>query len=445
MAKINFFRGLREKYNATTHADALFFATDSQEIILNNKAYGMDVEGQSALNAAIAAVEAKANTNAGSISTINTKLGTIAEGAQVNVIESVKVDGTALEISDKSVNIAIAAPIATAKAEAISAGAVTMSESAGTGNILKTYTFSQNGAEIGKINIAKDLVVTGGEIVEESGVKYLSLSIANQEVPVKIAVTDLVDVYTAGAYISISDSNEVSVKFSELDAALIAESAQVGAAIKANADAVIAEQNRAKGIEDALRADLGTKAEGASDAFTRISALEAAIGNNEEGDSLASRVTAAESAIDAIEADYLKAADKEALQSSINGVSAVANAAATKDALAEEAETARAAEEANANAISAIQKDYLKAADKAELSGATAQALVDAKAYTDSAKQATDAYTVNSIAISSNPVLTGSNIKLTGYTAGDGSAIAATDSINDAIAKLEYNLTWHEA
>ena len=35
------------------------------------------------------------------------KLGTIAEGAQVNVIETVKVDGTALEVADKAVNIVL--------------------------------------------------------------------------------------------------------------------------------------------------------------------------------------------------------------------------------------------------------------------------------------------------------------------------------------------------
>ena len=59
--------------------------------------------------------------------------------------------------------------VATAKQEAIAAGALTITEAAGTGNILKTYTFTQNGAEVGSINLAKDLVVSGGEIVEKNG------------------------------------------------------------------------------------------------------------------------------------------------------------------------------------------------------------------------------------------------------------------------------------
>ena len=29
MAKISFYRGLKAKYNASTHADAIFFATES--------------------------------------------------------------------------------------------------------------------------------------------------------------------------------------------------------------------------------------------------------------------------------------------------------------------------------------------------------------------------------------------------------------------------------
>lgn len=92
---------------------------------------------------------------------------------------------------------------------------VTITETAGTGDVLKTYTFTQNGKEIGKINLAKDLVVTGGDIVEIDGVKNLQLTIANQANPVNIPVSDLVDAYTAKAnatevQVAISDTNEVS-------------------------------------------------------------------------------------------------------------------------------------------------------------------------------------------------------------------------------------------
>lgn len=251
------------------------------------------------------------------------KLDAIAENAQVNVLEGVQVDGTDLSISGKKVNIDLATPIsnavsgaktelnatisgidgrlatvegayetkdnvAAAKDAAIAAGKVTIAEGAGTGNVLKTYTFTQNGETIGTINLAKDLVVSGGEIVVKDGVKYLSLSIANQEAPVEIPVADLVDVYTGSAYIAISEGNEISVKFADLATALAAEGNAVGDKMKANADAAAAADAKgAQGIADAaaalehsqgVRTDLGNKGDAANSegsAFARIAKLAA--------------------------------------------------------------------------------------------------------------------------------------------------------------------------
>lgn len=60
----------------------------------------------------------------------------------------------------------------------------------------------------------------------------------------------------------------------------------------------------------------------------------------------------------------------------------------------------------------------------------------------NAAKEAVGNYTVNGNAISGNPTLDGTDIALTGYTQGeDKSAIAATDTINEAIAKLENRVT----
>lgn len=55
------------------------------------------------------------------------------------------------------------------------------------------------------------------------------------------------------------------------------------------------------------------------------------------------------------------------------------------------------------------------------------------------------AYTVNSKVISENPVLNGADIKLDGYSTVEGGAVAATDTINQAINKLDDALIWHEA
>lgn len=54
-------------------------------------------------------------------------------------------------------------------------------------------------------------------------------------------------------------------------------------------------------------------------------------------------------------------------------------------------------------------------------------------------------YTVNKKAISTNPVLNGGDITLTGYTTVTGGTVAAADTVNAAINKLESALVWYEA
>lgn len=241
-----------------------------------------------------------------------------------------------------------------AEQNAINAGKVTISEAAGTGNVLKTYTFTQNGAEIGKINLAKDLVVSGGEIVEKDGVKYLSLSIANQENPVEIAVTDLVDVYTGSTYINITNGNVVELKLADLDAELVKETSQVGAKLKDNADAAAAadakgaqgisdaatEKSRAEQVEQGLRTDLGQSdaVAGTGSAFARIKSLESKVEELGSGEgSVANQIDAKIDEYDeatvqpiandvaTIKEDYLKGSDKTELNQAIGAKVAQSN------------------------------------------------------------------------------------------------------------------------
>lgn len=103
---------------------------------------------------------------------------------------------------------------------------VTITENTDDTTVAKTYVFSQNGAEIGSIKLAKELVVTSGTVKEvetvdvpyagaKVGDKYIELVIANQDTPIYVPAKDLVDIYTAkdGAtevQIAISNTNEVS-------------------------------------------------------------------------------------------------------------------------------------------------------------------------------------------------------------------------------------------
>lgn len=126
---------------------------------------------------------------------------------------------------------------------------VTIVESEGTGDVLKTYTFTQNGKEIGKINLAKDLVVASGAVVLHDGVKCLELTLTSGDV-VHIPVTDLVDVYTAKAgadkvQVAISDSNEISASIvagsitsTELAAAVNTSLAKADSAYQKPADGI---------------------------------------------------------------------------------------------------------------------------------------------------------------------------------------------------------------
>jgi hypothetical protein len=145
---------------------------------------------------------------------------------------------------------------------------VTISEAAGSGDILKTYTFTQNGKAIGTINLAKELVVTGGDIVEIDGVKNLQLTIANQTAPVNIPVNELVDAYTAKqnatqVQVAISNANEISAE-------VVAGSIS---ATELAANAVTTEKIADKNVTlDKLAEHIQTKINGATQGYEIITA-----------------------------------------------------------------------------------------------------------------------------------------------------------------------------
>lgn len=95
-------------------------------------------------------------SNDGRVDTIEGKLASIAEGAQVNVIESVKVGGTVLSIVDKSVNIPIASGTVL--------GAV-MSSTAEN----KIAVAADGTMEINSVNVDKLVQTEGSELVLDGG------------------------------------------------------------------------------------------------------------------------------------------------------------------------------------------------------------------------------------------------------------------------------------
>lgn len=144
---------------------------------------------------------------------LNQSLGTVEAGAQVNVIETIKVNGAAQTVKDKAVDITI---------PALSEYTIVKQSSAEEG-YASTYNLTKDGVVVGaSINIPKDMVVSSGSVEtcsEENvpvqgyakGDKYIDLVLANAASShIYIKVTDLIDVYTAGTAITISN-NQISV------------------------------------------------------------------------------------------------------------------------------------------------------------------------------------------------------------------------------------------
>ncbi len=134
-------------------------------------------------------------------------LGTVEAGAQVNVIEQIKVNGQVVTPQTKVVDINI---------PAADTYTVEKAETAETG-FAATYHLKKNGAVEGAaINIPKDMVVQSGSVKTVAtadtpvkgykvGEKYIDLVLANaDDQHIYILVNDLVDVYTAGTGVKIT-------------------------------------------------------------------------------------------------------------------------------------------------------------------------------------------------------------------------------------------------
>jgi hypothetical protein len=115
-------------------------------------------------------------------------------------------------------------------------------------DIAKKYTFTQNGAEIGTINLAKELVVTAGSVKEATeadvpytgakvGDKYIELVIANQDAPIYVPAKDLVDIYIAkdgAAEVQVANSNTNEISATLVNGGVTEEKLAEGVKTKLN-------------------------------------------------------------------------------------------------------------------------------------------------------------------------------------------------------------------
>ena len=145
-----------------------------------------------------------------------------------NIVKAERAQITSSQVSRVATDIT-GVTVEAALAEVKDSSIVSLSSttpSDGTSSVLKKYTLTQNNGKhvIGEIDIPKDLVVTSGSVVKGtwSGNVFtevksgngtaLKLVIANQEAPVYINTLDLVKDHIGVSGISISDTNEISIK-----------------------------------------------------------------------------------------------------------------------------------------------------------------------------------------------------------------------------------------
>lgn len=138
-------------------------------------------------------------------------LGAVEAGAQVNIIEKITINGQELAIDASTKTASFTLPAADEYT-------IVKLDTADEG-MSATYQLAKNGEAFGtKINILKDMVISGGELKNATeadvpvaglavGDPYLELTIANNDgTKIYIPVKDLVDIYTADeVYINLKD------------------------------------------------------------------------------------------------------------------------------------------------------------------------------------------------------------------------------------------------
>lgn len=153
-----------------------------------------------------------------------TKLSGIAANAQVNVIESVKVNGTALKVTDKAVNVVVPAATVTGVKSGDKVLALANKELSTTlGLTYDSATKKINLTGIGSAVIAsvnatdfiKDGMVEGVSFDPETKNLTITFNTESGKEDIEVDLSDLVDTYTAGTGITIT-GNSIAVNTSTI-------------------------------------------------------------------------------------------------------------------------------------------------------------------------------------------------------------------------------------
>lgn len=373
---VKFIAGTQAQYDAAAAIDAntLYFITDTPAIykgtnkLTRNEAIGVltslkvDESARTNLVDAINAVYDIADANKTAIDKLNGTTDTTSVSKKItDAINAIKASDieidTIIGLTATNVQEALAAIDAKVGA-AQSAGEVTVAKSTTAADVAAKYTISQNGKELGVIDIPKDMVVESGSVetytdatlpagVTKAGT-YIVLTIANKESDkLYIPVDGLIEYVTSGSnagdmiYVNVSADHKVTATITDgtITKAKLAAEVQTSldkadaaatnkdfeayktsndAAVKANADAITILNGKAtvdgsvkKAVADAKTALEGTDDDTAASATikgakkyaddlntvmdTRVDALESAVG---EGGSVDAQIKTAIEGLD---------------------------------------------------------------------------------------------------------------------------------------------------
>lgn len=180
---VKFLRGTAEAFKGITAPDnkTFYYLTDTDELYLGNQL----LSNQPNIETLKTELKNYKDSNDTRVKAIENNIGTVGDFAEVGATVSAAI-------------VKLAADIKSAQ----SAGEVTVSTEKTTEGMSKSYTFTQNGKTITVVDIPKDMVVSGGEVVknpegQEPGT-YICLTLANAtKDKIYINVAGLVDIYTA--------------------------------------------------------------------------------------------------------------------------------------------------------------------------------------------------------------------------------------------------------
>lgn len=474
-------------------ADALSTA----EGYTDTQIQGLDVEDTAVVGSYVSAV----SETDGKIKVTRAELPTVAEiKSEGQAIIAVKEDkgvisATAGDIAAAHVTITdtknhftadtVEAALEELYSQAGAGSKVTLESAEGTEDgVLKVYTIKQGGEEVGKINIPKDLVVSSGSVVKGNWAgdvftenvsgdgTALKLVIANQTDPIYINTLDLVKDHTAGDGISISKTNVVSVKLDTASEDFLTVGAD-GVKLSGVKDHVTSKINDLNAdVTSTTGSKVKVQVVETSGKVTGVNVTEtdiasaALLGTKDDASTvdsafgrIAKEVADRTAAIEALDANVTSTGSShvtvkvDEANGVITAVTVTENDIASNSDLSAEVTRAKAAED-KIEASVGLKADGSHSATGGYYTGeATTIAgeisALDTQVFTNTGAITTlQGNTVNGKKISENPVLTGADIKLDGYTIAtdeNAGSLTTADSVNSALGKIEYMLMWHEA